>query len=190
MPAPYMLDTNAYYLFFDSSRPPEYHRLASKLTEGSVTSFYIPEIASMEIHSVIGKYARGSPSQKQDCKRSICTEDGMAMCSNTWVTPERRKMPRKLVHDIRKMIKDVEAQRGSIQATIVRLNRAAIERGRQLLLKYGDIFSFGSHDALIGGSFLVVRETMGTEVILVSSDKGLKAVLAEEGVPVYDPIIG
>ena len=114
----------------------------------------------------------------------------MVMCSNIWVTPGRRKMPRKLVHDIRKMIKDVEARRGSIQATIVRLNRAAIERGRQLLLKYGDIFSFGSHDALIGGSFLVARETMGTEVILVSSDKGLKAVFAEEGVPVYDPIIG
>lgn len=114
----------------------------------------------------------------------------MSMCSNTWVTPGRRKMSRKLVHDIRKMIKDVEAQRGSIQATIVRLNRAAIERGRQLLLKYGDIFRFGSHDALIAGSFLVARETMGTEVILVSSDKGLKAVLAKEGVPVYDPIIG
>ena len=112
------------------------------------------------------------------------------MCSNTWVTPGRRKMPRKLVHDIRKMIKDVEARRGSIQATIVRLNRPAIERGRQLLLKYGDTFRFGSHDALVGGSFLVARETMGTEVILVSSDKGLKALFAEEGVPVYDPIIG
>lgn len=187
MPAPFLLDTNAYYLFFDPNKPPAYHRLATKVTAGGVKSFYIPEIASLEIHSVVGKYSRGSRSQEQACTRDICTGNGVTKCSNTWVSPERKKMPRRLVHDIRKMIKDIEARRGTIQATVVRLDSAAIDRGRQLLLKYGDRFRFSSHDALIGGTLLGAKETIGPEMVLVSSDKGLKAALSEEGLSVYDP---
>ena len=190
MPAPFLLDTNAYYLFFDPNRPPAYHRLATKVTTGGVASFYIPEIASLEILSVVGRYARGSQSQEQACPRDIVTEDGVAKCSNTWISPRRNKMPRKLVHDIRKMISDVEARRGKIQATVVRLDSAAIERGRQLLLKYADRFRFSSHDALIGGILVRAREAIGPEILLVSSDKGLKAALAEEGLSVYDPRTG
>ena len=187
MPAPFLLDTNAYYLFFDPNRPPAYHRLATKVTTGGVKSFYIPEIASLEIHSVVGRYARGSQSQKQACTRDICSGEGVAKCSNTWVSPKRKKMPRRLVHDIRKMATDIEARRGKIQATVVRLDSTAIERGRQLLLKYADRFRFSSHDALIGGILLGARQTIGTGMVLVSSDKGLKAALAEEGLSVYDP---
>ena len=96
-------------------------------------------------------------------------------------------MTRGLVRDIRKMIEDIEAPRGLIQATVVRLDSTAIEWGRQLLLKYGHRFSFSSHDALIGGTLLGARQTIGTQIVLVSSDKGLKAALAEEGLSVYDP---
>lgn len=187
MPAPFLLDTNAYYLFFDPNRPPAYHRLATKVTTGGVKSFYIPEITSLEIHSVVGRYARGSQSQKQACTRDISKGEGVAKCSNLWVSPGRRKMTRGLVRDIRKMIEDIEAPRGLIQATVVRLDSTAIEWGRQLLLKYGHRFSFSSHDALIGGTLLGARQTIGTQIVLVSSDKGLKAALAEEGLSVYDP---
>lgn len=187
MPAPFLLDTNAYFLFFDPSKPPAYHRLAAKVEIGNMKSFYIPEIASLEIHSVIGKFSRRSPAQRQLCKRDVFTENGVSKCSNTWVSPGRKRMPRRLVHDIRKMIGDIEAQRGSVQATIVRLDGAAIKRARRLLLTYGDRFNFASQDALVAGNLLVARETMGIALTLVTSDKGLKAMLAEERIPVYDP---
>ena len=189
MPAPFLLDTNAYYLFFDPNRPAAYHRLATKVTTGGVKSFYIPEIASLEIHSVVGKYARGAQSQEQVCSRDIRKGDGVASCANTWVSLGRKKMARKLVRNTQKMIEDIEAARGLIQATVVRLDSTAIERGTRLLLKYSHRFRFSSHDALIAGIFLGARQTIESQMVLVSSDKGLKAALAEEGISVYDPRI-
>jgi rRNA-processing protein FCF1 len=65
----------------------------------------------------------------------------------------------------------------------------AEREGRQLLLKYADRFRFCSHDALIGGTLLGARKTIRNDMILVTSDKGLKAALVEEGLSVYDPLL-
>lgn len=187
MPAPFMLDTNAYYLFFQGDKTPEYEYLARKVEVGGVKSFYIPEIVSMEIHSVIGKNARGKQAQKEMCTRTIRAANGSAKCSNTWLSSGKKRMHTWRVHAIRKLVEDTEKQRGSIQATILAVDEAAIQRGRYLLLKYCDRFSLGSLDALIGGTLLAARETLEPNLTLVTSDRILQAVLRAEGLPVLDP---
>ena len=80
MPSPFLLDTNAYYRFFQhpriSAETEAYERLRQKITEESITSFYISEITSMEIHSVLGQYRREIKEQHERCTRKIMTDEG------------------------------------------------------------------------------------------------------------------
>jgi hypothetical protein len=141
----------------------------------------------MEIHSVLGKYRRGSPLQRHQCEREIVAGSGLARCSNIWISPERKPIKRKIFQGLQKLISDIEAGRGNIKATILALDQVSIERARKLLIKYADRYNLGSHDALIGGSVIAVREIKGLDLTLVTSDKGLKAACRDESVPFYDP---
>ncbi len=186
----YLLDTNSYFLFFQRPVPSSYSRLIQKLKTEAIVSFYISEITSMEIHSVLGKYRRGTQGQHQRCKRRIL-HNGEAMdCTNTWISPERKKMKRRVFLGFQKMISDIERKKGDIHAMILRLDQEAILQGRKLLKNYADQHRFGSHDALIAGSAIVARDTIGPDMKVVTSDKGLKAVLRAETFPYYDPQTG
>ena len=187
MPMPFLLDTNAYYLFFQFPKSPSYLRLTQKVKAGTKMSFYISEITSMEIHSVLGKYHRRSPRQLQQCKREIIVDGQTAKCSNTWIFPGRKRLKLKVFRDIRKMISDIETRRGDIQATMLKLNDSSIARARELLMKYADRYNHSSHDALIAASLIIARKVQGLDLTLVTSDKGLQAVLRDEAIPFYDP---
>ncbi len=187
MPAPFLLDTNTYYLFFQRPKSSSYARLAKKLKMGTEITFYISEITSMEIHSVLGKYRRGAPQQHQSCEREIIADSGKVMCSNIWIFPGRKKMKLKVFRDIQKMIADIEASRGSIQATVLKLDQDSIVKAQKLLMSYADRYRFGSHDALIAGSLIVAQQIKGMNLTLVTSDRGLQAVLKDEAIPFYDP---
>ena len=189
MPAPFLLDTNIYFLFFQYPKSPSYFHLTQKIQVGAEVSFYISEITSMEIHSVLGKYRRGSSAQNQQCEREITSATGNMKCSSTWISPKRKKMKSKVFRDIQKLISDIETQKGNVQATILQLDQASIANARKLLIKYADRYRFGSQDALIVGSVVMAREVKGVDLVLVTSDKGLKVVLKDEGVPFYDPAI-
>ncbi len=187
MPLPYLLDTNAYSLFFQYPKSLSYYRLLKKIKIGAYSSFYISEITSMEIHSVLGKYRRGSPSQRQHCEREILINSIISKCTNVWMFHERKKMNKKLFRDFQKLIFDIEAQKGNIQATVLKLDQATIEIARNLLIKYADRFKFGSNDALIAGSLLIAKEKKGQHLTLATSDRSLIAVLREESIPFFDP---
>jgi hypothetical protein len=156
------------------------------LTAGTVTSFFISEITSMEIHSVLGKYRRGSPRQRQACNRKILVAHAHGVCSNTWTSLEVKRMKPKVFRDIRKLISDIEHQRGDIQATVLPLDANAISHARRLLMEKADRYRFGSHDALIAG-VAISLDRAGTRLTVVTSDRGMKAILGEEGIPFYDP---
>ena len=96
-------------------------------------------------------------------------------------------MGRRVFYGIQKMISDIEAKRGDIQATILKLNHAVVEKAKELLCKYADRYDFGSHDALIAGSVIIARKIDGLDLTVVTSDRGLKVVLREENVAFYDP---
>jgi hypothetical protein len=190
MPQPFLIDTNGYFILFQYPKPLFYTKFVEKLTTDNIISFYISEITSMEIHSVLGKYGRGCSPQCQLCEREIMAQPGNEKCQSMWVIHGRKKMKPRLFREIRKCIADVEARRGNIKATIIDLNQQSIETARILLFKYADKYSFGSHDALIAGTIMTARKSMAIDLTLVTSDKGLKSVLREELVPFYDPRLG
>ncbi len=189
----FLLDTNAYFRLFQNRKSPDYDHLAyDRLIkrikgEEDVVSFYISEITSLEIHSVLGKYGRGMSSQHLPCTRKIIVAQEERSCSNIWVSHGRRKMRRKVFRDIQKLIFDTEAMRGIFQATILELDTIALHEARNLLSGYSHRYNFGSHDALIAGSLIAVKQVKKIDLTLVTSDKGFKAMLREKGIPVFDP---
>jgi len=136
MPTPFLLDTNAYFLLFQTPKPPAYAQLVQKIQDGQIKTFYISEVTSIEIHSVLGKHRRGIHQQRQQCKRNIVTGQTITQCSNVWVTPGKKKLKRKVFRDIQKVILDVEARRGDIQATILELDQGCMSNARRLLTNY------------------------------------------------------
>lgn len=183
MLSPYLLDTNAYALFLQHPKPLACSRLEEKLDNGDI-SFYISEITSMEIHSVLGKYRRGSPRQLQLCDRQTVGTDS-SKC--TWISPGRKPLKAKLFRDLQKLIYDIESMRGQIQAFVILLDQETITKAKHLLRTYSDHYNIGSHDALIGGVAIRQKAKNRLQLTIVTSDKGLKALLTDEHIPVYDP---
>ena len=182
-----MLDTNAYSIFFKQEDPRLYSNLVRKIGSGEIISFYISEITSMEIHSVLGKYRRGVSRQLQQCERKIIMGNNIEKCSNIWLSCEKKRIKDKFFRAMQRLVSDIEAQKGDIQATILKLDNNSIQRARNLLISYADRYNFGSHDALIAGSFISASES-GMNLTLITSDRGLKAVLKEESMSLYDPL--
>ena len=193
MATPFLLDTNAYYRFFqdpkrrNSTENDTYNRLLQKVTVRTMKSFYISEITSMEIHSVLGKYRRGIQSQQQKCVREIIVAGKAERCDHTWITRGMRQKPLKWFQDMQKMTADIEAQRGGLQATVLDLDKASIQAARDLLMQYAALHNLGSHDALIAGSLLAKKKD-GLNLTLITSDKDLKKVLKKADIGFYDPL--
>lgn len=185
----YLLDTNAYVLFFQNPRPTQLTKLEAMLDTGAgVKRFFIPEVVSMEVHSVLGKYRRGgAPLQHTLCDRQVVSDKQVIACSNTCVYPARKRMPGKLFRSLQKMIDDAEQLSGDLHAQVVPVAQAEFAAAKRLLVSYADRYSFGSHDALVAGTALCAIKT-GEQLILVTSDKGLKAVCAAESIPILDPL--
>ncbi len=180
----FLLDTNAYALFFQRPSTPAYTNL---ITEINFT-FYISELTSLEIYSVIGKYRRGIQDQKQQCGKEIIQANGTnSICANTWISRGRNKLNRRIYHDLLKLLSDIEIKKGDIKAVKIPLSNEALEKGKDLLIKHADKYRLGSHDALILGSLIDYAHNTGEKIILVTSDKGLKAVASEERVSFFDP---
>ncbi|MBF0538830.1 MAG: hypothetical protein HQL03_11335 [Nitrospirae bacterium] len=85
------------------------------------------------------------------------------------------------------LIKDCEAGKGDIQATTIKVDSLCIGYAQDLLQKNSGQYKFGSHDALIAGSLIAARDRDGVGLEMVTSDKGLKSVLAAEGIACFDP---
>ncbi len=184
----FLLDTNAYFLFFQNRKLPAYFHLVQHIKDKeNAVSFYISEITSLEIHSVLGQARRSSPAQRQLCNREIFAENEIRQCPNAWIHRGRRRMNWKFFRDMQELIADTESGRGNVQATILELDTVAMQEARSLLSGYADRYNFGSHDALIAGSLMAAKQVMGIDLTLVTSDKGLKAMLQEKGLPVFDP---
>lgn len=185
----YVLDTNAFFFLLKHTDHPLYEQFKCLMFDGCAHCFYLPEISSMEIHSVLGKHVRSVvPSSMEKCGRSIFVDGEEKKCDHVWVRPQVKKIPKKLFRDIVKIIDDVVNKRGDLQAEIITLNSRSTSFAKHLLKTYADKYSFGSHDALIAGSLLELKETTGIDLTMVTSDKGLKAVLGEVGINIYDPI--
>lgn len=190
MTTPYLLDTNIYALLFQALRTQCHDNLDKKIKIGTETSFFIPEIVSMEIHSVLGKYRRGSAKATQSpCTRNVVVANQTQQCTHICLHPPGNRISTKIFKAFQKLLNDIEAGRGSIKAQILPVGVDEITAGKMLLTNYADRYSFGSHDALVAGTLLVANHR-GNDLTLITSDKGLKAVCREMKIKLYDPNIG
>lgn len=183
----YLLDTNAYFLFFQNPKPQSLSNLEAKIRNPDGLSFFISEVTSLEVHSVLGKYRRGVTPQKNLCERYFDKDGTITRCANQWIVPGRKRIKPKVFHGIRKMIVDIESGRGDIKAQILDLNSKILQEARSFLYRYADLYNCGSHDAIIAATAVISKSDLGNELTLVTSDKGLKAALQDAGIPYFDP---
>lgn len=183
----FVLDTNAYALIFQSPKSDDYRRLESYISNSGVMQFFLPEIVSMEIHSVIGKYRRGGATRQEErCSRIIVSGEGTSPCSQTCVWPKRNRMKDKVFRGLQKMMSDIEGLRGDIQGSVLELTQVDLTEAKRLLGAHSHSHAFGSHDALVAAT-VKVAIGRGQNLTLVTSDRGLKAVCRVEGIPTFDP---
>lgn len=183
----FLLDTNAYCLFFNGEKNSAFYNLESKVKEHQIYSFYISEVTSLEIYSVIGKMRRGVLPQQQQCNRAIRNGDQLSTCNHTWYVAGNKKLNKNLFKDITKLLNDIESQRGYIQANVLPYSPASSNRGKQFLRKYSHKYKFGSQDAMIVGNLIQAKEEGLDNLILVTSDKSLIAALKDEDISYFDP---
>lgn len=188
MPAPYLLDTNAYALLLRRPKPESCVNLEGKIQTGADLTFFLPQMVSIEIHSVLGKYRRGgNKEQHEQCDRSVLSEHGNVRCAHTCVFPAQVRLKDKVFRDLQKLLRDIEEQRGTIKATVLPVGAAQFAIAKQLVVTYCDRFAFGSHDAMITASVLNAKTTQGLTLTVITEDKGLKALCAAVSIPTYDP---
>lgn len=183
----YALDTNAYALLFQTPRSAAGQELERKINIGGAVSFLLPEIVSMEIHSVMGKYRRGGAKGGQEpCNRQIIHESVTIRCSNRCVTVPRKRMTINAFKGLQKLIDDIERGRGPVTAELLPLGSTEIAYGKFLLSRHAGSLAFGSHDSLVAATVYTANRA-GRDIVLVTSDKSLKAVCNIIGIPVFDP---
>jgi predicted nucleic acid-binding protein len=187
MPLPYLVDTNAYHLFFSNSSPEARTRLEELLlTSNGNVEFYISEITSLEIYSVLGKRRRGVQNQEQLCTRTSSN----GLCTQSWITTGKRGIKDKVFRKLIKIVSDIQQDSGEIRAAILPLDSAVILEGKNFLINYADRFNFGSQDALIAGTVVAYKNLHGTDLTVITSDRGLKAALSSAKIPIFDPLVG
>jgi hypothetical protein len=187
MTSPFLLDTNAYALLFQSLKTEEHRKLEELIKVEGGMDFFLPEIVCMEIHSVIGKYLRGGVAETQEqCNKSIVIENAISACLHTCYTAKRSRMKARVFKGLQKLMGDIESRNGSIKATVLPTGPEEFSMAKNLLRMFSCRYSFGSHDALVAATVLSARRK-GKNITLVTSDKGLKAACRDVGVPIVDP---
>jgi hypothetical protein len=190
-PTPYLLDTNTYAEFFKPAnlRNPNFGSLKELITiqaDVPIQSFYIAAVTSMEIHSAIGKYTRGSTGGKEICNHLVInSQNEKTKCGLTWESPTVKAFSKTKIALYMDMIDDAEKQRGSLQANILPPTEEAFEEAAKLLRKYAYEYALGSHDALIAG-FLIAANKAGNNLSLVTFDKKFNNILKLAQIPFKD----
>jgi hypothetical protein len=96
-------------------------------------------------------------------------------------------MKPKVFRGLQKLLADIESARGDIQATLLPLSHAHMSEAKRLLSVHSHTHAFGSHDALVAATLKVANAATKGHV-LITSDRGLKAVCASEKLDVWDPL--
>ena len=184
----YWLDTNAYYLLYQPLAGDATKRLVARLTTRGNIRCSISKMTSLEIHSVLGKYARAQPSTWIACNRAVESQSGTQSCSHRWRPIVRERIKPPVLKRLNKLIHDAEQERGTLQARVHPVSHVAFTRASHYLQKYALRIPIGSHDALIAACF-VEAQTAGSlgSICFVTSDRGLKRLLEAEAILHYDP---
>jgi hypothetical protein len=115
------------------------------------------------------------------------TDGAQINCTNTWIIEGKKHLSPRILRELHKMVIDIQNQNGIIQATILPFNSNTLSKAKEFLIGYADKFNFGSHDALVAGTAEAMKELNGSQLCIVTSDRGFKAALYCAGIPYFDP---
>jgi predicted nucleic acid-binding protein len=180
----YLLDTNAFFEMLSY--------LAGRNVRKDIYDFadirrgkcYVSKITELEILSVIGKYRRGEPSQWQKCTRQISI-DG-TKCNRQFYHIGKRAWNKKLCTDIHKLVKEmIEGTSPILTVHVLELSEDVIERA-EVFMMHAAKHKFGSQDALIAAT-AIKHSIENDPMYVVTSDRGLRAAMLEEGMEFVVP---
>lgn len=179
----FLLDTNAYFNILKAHNKGGLDQVISELGPLNEGNLYISTVTKVEIISVLGKYARGSTGGLQKCNCIISANGDV--CQNSRYTPKRKAWKKKIIKGWLKLIEEsISGKSDLITLTLLPFDCTTIrkaERIAQLALQ----FSFASMDALIAATAQNEIDN-GHNIVVVTSDKSLKACLNESGIPWKD----
>lgn len=185
----YLLDTNAYFNFLraiqtEKSGDTQYEDVIKKIKGGNPC---ISIITKVEIISVLGKYARGKTGGYQRCD-CLISEEGQRCTNMRYEKPRKRWKPRK-IKEWKKLIEEtMEGESKLVSLEVLPFDLDTIKEA-QKVVEYALTFSFASMDAMIAAT--ARREIANNnDVIVVTSDRGLKACLGKCKIPIWDAFEG
>lgn len=182
----YLLDTNAYFKYLsevqaDKSGDARLTDTIKKIREGNPC---VSVITKVEIISVLGKYARGNSGGQQKCN-CIISPDG-EKCTNTRFVEPRKRWKTKRIKAWKKLIKEtMDGTSSLIKLQLLPFDLDTISEAEKIA-EYALVHSFASMDAMIAAT---AKQEMDKshQVVVVTSDKGLKACLQKCEIPFWDP---
>ncbi len=175
----YLLDTNAFFEMLSFLAGKDIRSDGYDFKDIQNGECYISKITELEILSVIGKYGRGEASQWQKCTRQI-HEDG-TKCEHRYFYKGRKPWNKKLCRDLQKLVREmINGSSPILKVKVLDVNDAIIERAEGFMM-HASKHKFGSQDALIVATS-IIHSSEEEPLIVVTSDKALRAAMIEEGV--------
>lgn len=182
----YLLDTNALFELVSFLAGKNVRRDEYDFEEIRWGKCYISKITELEILSVIGKYGRGESPQWQPCNRQI-HEDG-TKCAHRYFHRGINAWNPKVCAAMRKLVKEMTGGTSPLLTLhVLELDDDVLRRAEGFMM-HAAKHKFGSQDALIAATAIV--HSKEAPMIVVTSDKALRAAMQEEGMPFSVPGIG
>lgn len=175
----YLLDTNAFFEMLSFLAGKNIRSDGYDFEEIQNSECYISKITELEILSVIGKYGRGEPAQWQKCARQI-HEDG-TRCNYSYFHKGQRPWNKKLCRDMQKLVKEmINGSSPVLKLKVLDVSEEIFNRAEGFMT-HAFKHKFGSQDALIVATS-IVHSSNEAPLVVVTSDRALRAAMIEEGV--------
>ena len=181
----FLLDTNAFYNLLKAMNPEarEHDASMDSIAALKKEKLIVSSITEVEIISVLGKYARGSQGGISKCNCQISPEGHI--CQNNRYTAPQKKWSKKRVKAWRQLISDIFGGKSTLLTVSVEPFDSRTVAEAKTVITHALIHNFASMDAMIAATAKLARDN-NRNVIVVTSDKGLKACLSKIGVPCND----
>lgn len=181
----YLLDTNAYFnllklVYQYKDKEDSCPEKVKKLKESNL---FISTVTKVEIISVLGKYARGNNGGYNKCN---CVIDPSGLvCSHYKYTAPRKKWSNKQIKAWLQLIDEtVTGKSAFTKLDLLPFSEQTISEAQRIIL-HSLTYNFGSMDAIIAATAKMVIDNQKS-LIVVTSDKSLKACLNQCAIPCWD----
>lgn len=180
----YLLDTNAFFEMLSFLAGKSVRKDGYDFADIRKEKCYVSKITELEILSVIGKYGRGIQDQWQICNRQMDTQG--TRCSHWYYQKGTKPWNNRLCMAMRKLAKEMMEGRSPIlNIQVLDIDDRIINRAEGFLM-HAQRYKFGSQDAIIAAT-AIIHSTQEDPMIVVTSDKALRAAMQAEGMSFFVP---